>query len=90
MKQFTVYDDGIEQDHRPCRYRFHRYVGQLVNSRFGVCEITEIISHYYTLIRDKHGRIWSVTPHDISERIEDDGKGDTQNRTNAPDIRNNR
>jgi len=56
MKQYTIYDEGIETDRRPCRYRFHRYIGQKVRhikDPNDVYEIVDIGSSYYTTIRSK-------------------------------------
>ena len=79
LRQFSIYDDGIETDRRPCRYRFHRYIGQKVyhaKNPDDVCEIIEIESSYYTLIRSKKkGQIFigtptTIYPADKSERID--------------------
>jgi len=56
MRQYTIYDEGIEEDRRPCRYRFHRYIGQKVKhirDTEDICEIVEIHSSYYTTIRSE-------------------------------------
>ena len=76
IKQYTIYDMDIETDRRPCRYRFHRYVGQKVKMRnFGVCIITEIPGAYYTYIKDKKGQQLVGTPTTIwpAEEEEDEG-----------------
>lgn len=63
--QRTVYDDGIENDRRPCRYRFPRYIGQKVYC-YGfpdeVFTIIDIPSGYYTIIVSDKGRQFVGTP----------------------------
>lgn len=64
MKQYSIYDIGIETDRRPCRYDFHRYVGQRVRFfRSGETgTITEIPGVYYTYVRTDRGRDLVGTP----------------------------
>ena len=71
IKQYTIYDMNIETDRRPCRYKFHRYIGQKVRTRFGICTITNINGPYYTDMKDEKGRLLVGTPHDISPVEED-------------------
>ena len=72
IKQYSIYDMDIETDRRPCRYRFHRYIGQRVNTdRHGVCTITEIPGVYYTYIRSEKGEELVGTPTTIWPEEED-------------------
>ena len=65
--QLSLFDINIEEDSRPCRYDFHRYVGQKVHTRsHGVCTITDIPGEYYTHIRSEKGELLVGTPYDIS------------------------
>lgn len=66
-EQLTLFDMGIETDNRPCRYNFHRYVGQMVDhSRCGLCRISNIDHPYYTELKTvKDYRIIMGTPYDI-------------------------
>lgn len=66
--QMSLFDIDIEQDRRPCRYKFHRYIGQRVNSLHGPATITKIDHTYYTEIRTDDGRDLVGTPHDLSPR----------------------
>lgn len=73
MKQYSIYDIDIETDRRPCRYRFHRYIGQRVRFRDGeIGTITEIPGIYYTYIIDRRGRELVGTPTTISPVDEDE------------------
>lgn len=62
--QFTIFDADIDQDRRPCRYRFRRYIGQKVKTLHGVGVITKI-EQYYTTFRLADGRTLCGTPHDL-------------------------
>ena len=63
MQQLTIFDIGIEEDHRPCRYNFKRYIGQKVYTRnHGVCTITGMTNHYYTDIKSAKGQLLVGTP----------------------------
>ena len=65
--QYSIYDMDIETDKRPCRYDFHRYVGQKVEMRNqGICTITEIPGPYYTYIRSAAGELLVGTPTTIA------------------------
>ena len=66
-QQLTLFDVGIETDDRPCRYSFHRYVGQMVNhTRYGICRISNIDHPYYTELQTEKGHhIIMGTPYDI-------------------------
>ena len=75
MRQYSVFDIDIDTDKRPCRYDFHRYIGQKVHTnRFGICTITGIDGPYYTDIRSAKGELLVGTPHDLwpVEEEEDD------------------
>lgn len=62
MEQLTIFDIGIEEDNRPCRYKFHRYIGQKVCARnYGVCTVTKIDT-YYTDIKSAKGELLVGTP----------------------------
>ena len=63
--QMTIFDLGIETDTRPCRYKFHRYVGQRVKSSHGIGTVTEIASEYYTYVRTDGGETLCLTPYDM-------------------------
>ena len=66
MKQFSVFDIDVETDKRPCRYSFHRYLGQKVNTKkHGICTIIGIDGSYYTDIRSEKGERLVGTPYDI-------------------------
>ena len=64
--QMSLFDIDIEQDRRPCRYKFHRYIGQRVNGLHGPATIIRIDHIYYTDIRTDDGRDLVGTPHDLS------------------------
>ena len=74
-EQLTLFDIGIETDNRPCRYKFHRYIGQKVrHKRHGICMISNIDHPYYTELHTEKGRhIVMGTPCDISP-VEDEGR----------------
>ena len=80
LRQFTIYDDGIETDKRPCRYRFYRYIGQEVyhtNDPNDICVVEEIESPYYTRIRSKgKGVLLIGTPTTIYPIDKSEQKGD--------------
>ena len=63
--QLSIFDIGNEEDNRPCRYRFKRYIGQRVMSLHGPARI-EKIEQYYTEIRLDNGRLLIGTPHDLT------------------------
>ena len=76
IKQYTIFDMDIETDRRPCRYRFHRYIGQKVNTiRHGVCTITEIPGPYYTYIKSAAGKELVGIPGTIWPAMEEDDEG---------------
>ena len=73
IKQYTIYDMDIETDRRPCRYRFHRYIGQKVHTnRHGICTIVGISGAYHTDIRDEKGQLLVGTPYDLWPVEEDE------------------
>ena len=63
--QYNFYDLDIDQDRRPCRYKFRRYIGQKVKTLHGVGVITKI-EQYYTVFRLEDGRTLCGTPHDLT------------------------
>lgn len=77
IKQYSVFDMDIETDHRPCRYRFHRYVGQEVRFRNEkeIYVITEIPGPYYTYIKSAAGKKLVGTPGTIWPAMEEDNEG---------------
>jgi hypothetical protein len=72
MQQLTIFDADIETDRRPCRYKFHRYVGQKVSTtRHGICTIRKINDSYYTYLETKDGELIMGTPYDMAEITEE-------------------
>ncbi len=63
--QTHIFDLGIEEDRRPCRYKFHRYVGQRIRTSHGRGVITKIVSPYYTYFKNDRGEELVGTPHDM-------------------------
>lgn len=60
--QLDIFDIGIETDDRPCRYKWHRYVGQRVVCCGKPGVITNIDSQYYTEVHTDDKQILAGTP----------------------------
>ena len=70
--QYSLFDYQ-SQKHRPCDYRFKRYIGQKVHIRDYIGEITEIESYYTTIYVEGHGEfVGTPTTMYPVEREDDD------------------
>lgn len=60
--QLSIFDIDIETDDKPCRYKWHRYVGQRVICCGKPGVISDIMSEYYTEVHTDDRQILVGTP----------------------------